>query len=135
LEQVHCGKQCLLSRECSTISVGISYFIKNNIGKHLPVEYVIYGSVGEDLVLSLYTCGRSMIYPQILYYIPEIADIVYHNEPAPKPHSLLVDTDGLSHDVLTGIVIVFTNMARSTVEFRQHFTIRPSTWSLSSLKL
>jgi hypothetical protein len=34
-----------------------------------------------------------MIYPQILYYIPEIADIVYHNEPAPKPHSLLVDTD------------------------------------------
>ena len=64
--------------------------IKNIIGKHLPVEYVIYGSVGEDLVFSLYTCGRSMIYPHILYYIPEIADIVYHTEPAPKPHSLLV---------------------------------------------
>lgn len=67
--------------------------IKYHIGEHLPVEYVIYGSVGEDLAVSPYTCGNGIIYPQILYYIPDLVDIVYQTEPTPKPYSLLVDTN------------------------------------------
>ncbi|XP_052060339.1 uncharacterized protein LOC127700735 [Mytilus californianus] len=66
--------------------------------RKLNIDVVVYGSVGEGLVVypDTWHCCHSILKPQVLFYMSNVVNIVYEKENGTGPHSLLVNTDACS---------------------------------------
>ncbi|CAG2248504.1 unnamed protein product [Mytilus edulis] len=79
----------------------LNYHVKTS-ARDQNVDVVVYGSVGERMVVSPHMCcHHNTIQPQILFYQSDVANIVYEAESAIGPHSLLADTNSCAPGNLT----------------------------------